>query len=225
MQREFVDGVAAAGAQHPEGLGHDLGLGAIGLHGEHGLADGDVHALVVEAGCRRVAGYHAAAVAHHTFGETGCGRIGFDSDVTPGGAFDDRRRSLAETGCDLEDVGSGEVGVVEQAFGEFAAAGAEHALAEAGEQPVARQILGLATGKGKCVVGRLAGHRCSSDRRIVDAMISIGYLEDNSALNSRPRGQDLIPITYWPWPVMVCSTCSRPAARSRSTISWRPKIR
>ena len=60
-----MNGVAATGPQHPEGLGDDRLLGVLALHREHGFAHDDVGAVIVQPGVGRVGGDGAATRTGH----------------------------------------------------------------------------------------------------------------------------------------------------------------
>ena len=146
--RQLVDDVAATWAQDARGLSHDGSLGFLSLHGEHGLADDDVRALVRQAGFGRV-GVHAAPHARGDGVHARRGvRIALHADVGGGTYLNNRRGRDAQAGRELDDVRAGQHGALERPRTECEAAGAQHRLSGAREHPVAGRLFDGPVGEG-----------------------------------------------------------------------------
>ena len=134
---ELVDGVAPAGAQDAGGLGDDGGLALVPLHGEHGLADDDVGAGLVQAsvgGLTLADGAEVPDDGGHAPGGVG---VAVDGRVGGGVILDDLSGGAPQARGELDDVGASQTGVAEHGGGQGGAAGAQDALAGAGQDPVA----------------------------------------------------------------------------------------
>lgn len=148
-----MHGVRAAGAQETGCFGHDLAFGAVALHGEHRLAEDHVGAGVVESGGGGVGGDRPVGRGEEVV-EPGAGcRVGVDAEVSPRPAGEDGAGGDAEAGREFDDSAAGDVRLVEQPVGGFAAAGAQHLLARTREQPVAADFV-----RGAVGAGQVSGH-------------------------------------------------------------------
>ena len=134
---ELVDGVAPAGAQDAGGLGDDGGLALVPLHGEHGLADDDVGAGLVQASVGGLALADGAEVPDDGGHAPGGVGVAVDGRVGGGVILDDLSGGAPQARGELDDVGTGEACVAEHGGGQGGATGAQDALAGAGQDPVA----------------------------------------------------------------------------------------
>ena len=176
---ELVDGVAPAGAQDACGLGDDGGLALVPLHGEHGLADDDVGAGLVQAGVGGLALADGAEVPDDGGHAPGGVGVAVDGRVGGGAGLDDFGGGAPQAWGELDDVGAGEACVAEHGGGQGGATGAQDALAGAGQDPVAgrggdgavgvrqRKIGGGGGGSG------LLAHKASLT---TTAMVQRGYI-------------------------------------------------
>ena len=134
---ELVDGVAPAGAQDAGGLGDDGGLALVPLHGEHGLADDDVGAGLVQAGVGGLALADGAQVPDDGGHAPGGVGVAVDGRVGGGVILDDLGGGAPQARGELDDVSASQTGMVEHGGGQGRAAGTQDALAGAGQDPVA----------------------------------------------------------------------------------------
>ena len=133
---ELVNRIATPGSQDASGLTDDGRLGLVPLHGEHGLADDDVRAVVRQTGIGGLPLTDAAAVPDDG-GDPGRRlRVAIDRRVGGGGGGDDLGGGAPQSGGELDDVGSRKPGVGEHVGGQGGAPGAQDAFARAGEDPV-----------------------------------------------------------------------------------------
>ena len=134
---ELVDGVAPTWAQDAGGLGDDGGLALVPLHGEHGLADDDVGAGLVQASVGGLALADGAEVPDDGGHAPGGGGVAVDGGVGGGVILDDLGGGAPQARGELDDVGASQAGVAEHGGRQGRAAGAQDALAGAGQDPVA----------------------------------------------------------------------------------------
>ena len=134
---ELVDGVAPAGTQDAGGLGDDGGLPLVPLHGKHGLADDDVGAGLVQAGVGGLALADGAEVPDDGGHSPGGVGVAVDGRVGGGVVLDDLGGGAPQARGELDDAGTRQAGMAEHGSGQGGAAGAQDALASAGQDPVA----------------------------------------------------------------------------------------
>ena len=154
---ELVDGVAPAGAQNTGGLGDDGGLALVPLHGEHGLADNDVSAGVVQAGVGGLALTDGAEVPDDGGHAPGGVGVAVNGRVGGGVVLDDLGGGAPQARGELNDVGTGEAGVAEHGGGQGGAAGSQDTFAGTGQDPVTGGGGDGAVGMGQRQVGRGGG--------------------------------------------------------------------
>ena len=134
---ELVNRVAPAGAQDAGCLGDDGGLALVPLHGEHGLADNDVGAGLVQASVGGLALADGAEVPNDGGHAPGGVEVAVDGRVGGGVILDDLGSGAPQARGELDDVGASQAGVAEHGGRQGRAAGAQDALAGAGQDPVA----------------------------------------------------------------------------------------
>ena len=164
---ELVDGVAPAGAQDAGGLGDDGGLAFVPLHGEHGLADDDIGAGLVQAGVGGLALADGAEVPDDGGYAPGGIGVAVDGRVGGGVVLDDLGGGAPQARGELDDVGAGQTGMVEHGGRQGGTARTQDALAGAGQDPVAGRGSDGAVGVRQRQVGgsgggsRLLAHKAS----------------------------------------------------------------
>ena len=169
-----MDGVAPAGAQDAGGLGDDGGLALVPLHGEHGLADDDVGAGLVQAcvgGLALADGTEVPDDGGHAPGGVG---VAVDGRVGGGVILDDLGGGAPQARGELDDVNAGKAGVAEHGGGQRSAAGAQDALAGAGQDPVAGRGGDGAVGVRQRQVGRGSGLLAHKARLTTTAVVRRG---------------------------------------------------
>ena len=174
LEAELVDGVAAAGAEHAVRLGDDRVLALGALHGEHRLGEHHVRGAGVEAGLGGGRAGHVAGRPHDVGGGLRGGRVVVDAAVAARTGGEQQARGLAQAGRELDHVLALGARRADQPLGEPAAAGAQDALAEAREHPVAGQVVDRAVRHGQfggCAAGGgVGGHGVSSGRAMLTGL-------------------------------------------------------
>ena len=127
-------------------------LGRVALHGQHRLADHDIRTRIGQSGLGRVGdldfGVSGMAGDDAAYQVGGVG-VGFRADIGTRASRDDLRCGPAQARRQFEHIGAGNLGAGQQGAGEFDAAGAQHSLAQPGQQPVSLDVLVIPVGQGK----------------------------------------------------------------------------